>query len=169
MKTLILMRHAKSDWGDPRLPDRARPLNGRGRKASTALGIWLRSRNLLPDQILCSSAERTQETCARLKLATPPALQNALYLAEPDEMLAVLRRATGNRVLMLGHNPGIAEFAALLVSDPPDHDRFDDYPTGATLVAQFDIADWSALQPGAGAVQEFITPHDLNESNFRKG
>lgn len=161
MKTLILMRHAKSDWGDPRLLDRTRPLNGRGRRAATALGRWLRSQDLLPDQILCSSAERTQETCARLKLATPPDVQDALYLAEADEMLTVLRHATGNRVLMLGHNPGIAEFAALLVTTPPAHDRFDDYPTGATLVAQFDISDWSALQPGTGTALAYITPHDL--------
>lgn len=161
MKTLILMRHAKSDWGDPRLPDRARPLNARGRKASTALGHWLHAQDLLPDQILCSSAERTQETCARLKLATPPDLTDALYLAEADEMLAVLRRATGNLVLMLGHNPGIAEFAGLLVKSPPNHERFDDYPTGATLVAQFSIPDWFALQPGTGAAHAYITPHDL--------
>ncbi|WP_297781405.1 histidine phosphatase family protein [uncultured Roseovarius sp.] len=161
MKTLILMRHAKSDWGDPRLPDGARPLNARGRKASTALGHWLRAQDLLPDQILCSSAERTQETCTRLKLATPPDLTDALYLAEADEMLAVLRHATGHQVLMLGHNPGIAEFAALLVAAPPDHERFDDYPTGATLIARFDIDDWSALHPGTGTVEQFLTPHDL--------
>ncbi|MGX0977726.1 phosphohistidine phosphatase [Roseovarius sp. MBR-51] len=161
MKTLILMRHAKSDWGDPRLPDSARPLNARGRKASTALGRWLHAQDLLPDQILCSPAERTQETCARLKLATPPDLNDALYLAEADEMLAVLRHATGHQVLMLGHNPGIAEFAALLVAAPPDHERFDDYPTGATLIARFDIDDWSALHPGTGTVVQFLTPHDL--------
>jgi len=76
-------------------------------------------------------------------------------------MLAVLRHATGHQVLMLGHNPGIAEFAALLVAAPPDHERFDDYPTGATLVVSFDIADWSALHPGTGTVVQFLTPHDL--------
>ncbi|MBQ0749349.1 MAG: histidine phosphatase family protein [Roseovarius sp.] len=161
MKTLILMRHAKSDWGDPRLPDSARPLNARGRRAATALGVWLRAQNLRPDQILCSSSVRTQETCARLKLDTAPELQDALYLAEADEMLTVLRRATGSLVLMLGHNPGIAEFARLLLASPPNHDRFDDYPTGATLIAQFDITDWSALHPGTGTVLQFLTPHDL--------
>lgn len=161
MKTLLLMRHAKSDWGDPRLPDSARPLNTRGRRAATALGAWLHAQDLHPDQILCSPSVRTQETCTRLKLDTAPDLIDALYLAEADEMLAVLRRATGNLVLMLGHNPGIAEFAALLVANAPDHDRFDDYPTGATLMAQFDITDWSALQPGTGAVLQFLTPHDL--------
>lgn len=161
MKMLILMRHAKSDWGDPRLPDRDRPLNARGRRAATALGHWLRAQDLRPDQILCSSALRTQETCSRLNLDTAPELHDALYLAEADEMLAVLREASGTRVLMLGHNPGIAEFAGRLSASPPKHDRFDDYPTGATLIAQFDIADWSALQPGSGTVLHFLTPHDL--------
>ncbi|KGM87933.1 Phosphohistidine phosphatase SixA [Roseovarius mucosus DSM 17069] len=161
MKTLLLMRHAKSDWGDPRLPDSARPLNARGRRAATALGHWLRAQNLHPDQILCSSSVRTRETCARLKLDTAPDLIDSLYLAEADEMLAVLRRASGDLVLMLGHNPGIAEFAALLVAKAPDHDRFEDYPTGATLLVQFDIADWSALQPGTGSALHFLTPHDL--------
>ena len=161
MKTLILMRHAKSDWGDSRLPDSARPLNARGRKASTALGHWLRAQNQHPDQILCSSAVRTQETCARLKLDTAPELIDSLYLAEADEMLAVLRRASGDLVLMLAHNPGIAEFAVLLVANAPDHDRFEDYPTGAALLVQFDIADWSALQPGTGSALQFLTPHDL--------
>ena len=161
MKTLILMRHAKSDWGDPRLPDSARPLNARGCRAAPALGHWLRSQDLAPDQLLCSSAVRTQETCTRLKLDTAPDLHDALYLAEADEMLTVLRRATGSLVLMLGHNPGIAEFAALLVAAPPDHERFDDYPTGATLIARFDIADWAALQPGSGTVLQFLTPRDL--------
>ncbi|WP_417729031.1 SixA phosphatase family protein [Roseovarius sp.] len=161
MKTLILMRHAKSDWGDPRLPDRARALNARGRRAATALGHWLQSQDLHPDQILCSTAERTQETCRLLNLPLAPDLHEALYLAEAEEMLSTLRHATGNLVLMLGHNPGIAEFADLVLTAPPAHDRFDDYPTGATLIARFDIAEWSALQPGTGTVLHFLTPHDL--------
>jgi phosphohistidine phosphatase len=47
------------------------------------------------------------------------------------------------------------------LASPPNHDRFDDYPTGATLIASFDIADWPALQPGTGTVLQFLTPHDL--------
>ncbi|SEL39652.1 phosphohistidine phosphatase [Roseovarius azorensis] len=162
MKTLILMRHAKSDWGDSRLSDHARPLNGRGKRSATALGDWLRAQNLLPDQILCSSATRAQETCARLKLPKMHQLLDSLYMAEPDAMLTVLRRATGDTVLMIGHNPGIAEFAHHLVTIPPDHVRFDDYPTGATLIARFDIADWSDLRPGTGMPLFFVIPRELD-------
>ena len=161
MKELILMRHAKSDWGSPLLRDHARPLNKRGQRSATALGDWLRAQDLMPDQILCSSSARTQETCARLRLPLSPELHDALYLAEIPIMLRVLRGATGARVLMLGHNPGIAEFAASLVAMPPAHERFDDYPTGATLVVRFEIEDWADLTTGTGKVQHFVIPREL--------
>ena len=163
MKRLILMRHAKSDWGNPGLPDHARPLNKRGRRAATALGHWLREAGPLPDDILCSTAARAQETCARLALPLPPDLRDSLYMAEPPAMLAALRQAHGDTVLMIGHNPGIAAFAARLVTSPPAHDRFDDYPTGATLIAEFDIDDWTDLQERTGRAVGFITPRALTE------
>lgn len=161
MRQLILMRHAKSAWGDPGLGDRDRTLNKRGQWAATALGHWLRAEGVAPDQILCSASARTVETCDRLGLDLAPDLLGRLYLAEPADMRDILRRAPGARVLMIGHNPGICAFAHALVQDPPAHDRFADYPTGATLVARFKIDDWADLAPGTGTVQSFITPHDL--------
>ncbi|MGX0904826.1 phosphohistidine phosphatase [Roseovarius sp. MBR-79] len=161
MKRLILMRHAKSDWGTPGLPDHARPLNKRGRRSATALGDWLRAEGLVPGEILCSTAARTQETCARLGLPLAPRLLDSLYMAEAADMLAALRAVRADLVLMIGHNPGIAEFAARLVAAPHDHPRFDDYPTGATLVAEFDIADWQDLQEGTGRAARFVIPREL--------
>lgn len=165
MKRLILMRHAKSDWGTPALPDPARPLNKRGRRAATALGHWLRDTGHLPDEILCSTAIRAQDTLARLALAPARNLLDTLYMAEPPAMLSALRQAHGDTVLMIGHNPGIAEFAASLVATPPDHDRFDDYPTGATLIAEFDIDDWTNLQERTGRATVFITPRTLTDGS----
>lgn len=78
-KKLIIMRHAKSSW-EHEGTDKTRPLNERGRKSATALGEWLRSQNLHPDTILCSSAARTQETAARLKLSQPISSIDALYM-----------------------------------------------------------------------------------------
>ena len=98
-RRLILMRHAKSDWDDPLLSDHDRPLNKRGRKSATALGHWLKSENQLPDQILCSSAERTVETCTRLNLATTPDFHKALYHASEDTMFSILQAAHGAPVL----------------------------------------------------------------------
>ena len=150
MKRLVLMRHAKSDWGDPARPDHARPLNRRGRRAATALGDWL-----------CSTAARARETCTRLALPVEPDPVGELYLAEPPAMLAALRATSGDSVLMIGHNPGIAAVAARLVDVPPDHARFDDYPTGATLVADFAIDVWPALAEGTGHALAFLTPREL--------
>ncbi len=160
-RTLILMRHAKSSWGDPGLSDHARPLNKRGRASATALGNWLQAQGHLPDEVLCSSSERTRETLARLDLSAPATFTDALYHAEPERMLALLQAATGDSVLMLGHNPGIAGFAQWLVGHPPAHERFSDYPTGATLVARFGIDSWKELRPGAGRVAGFIIPREL--------
>lgn len=156
------MRHAKSDWGDARLDDHARPLNRRGRRAATALGLWLRKEGLIPDEILCSSAARTMETCSRLGLPVPPRILGSLYLAEPEGMLADLRGATGRRVLMLGHNPGIADLAHVLAAAPATHERFLDYPTGATMVADLAIDDWSRAGPGTAMITHFVTPRDLS-------
>lgn len=160
-RRLILMRHAKSSWTDPRQTDHARPLNERGKESVAALGDWLRVRGYLPDQALVSSAERTQQTFAGLALPLTPVLDDGLYHAGSLRMLAALRAATGRTVLMIGHNPGIAEFARDLVRSPPDHGRFRDYPTGATLVADFAVESWAQITPGTAQVVNFIVPREL--------
>ncbi len=160
-RTLILMRHAKSDWDTPGPGDHARLLSARGRNAAKALGDWLRQGDLIPDQVLCSSAARTRETLGRLRLSAPTVFSDRLYLADRGTLLAQLRHATGQRVLMLGHNPGIAEFADAILRARPDHPRFTDYPTGATLLADFDIADWGALRWGSGQPRTFVIPREL--------
>lgn len=160
-RRLILMRHAKSSWGDPAQPDHARPLNGRGQRSATALGDWLRTQGYLPDRVLSSSSVRTRDTFDRLGLDAPAQFSDALYHASPTIMLKALRTASGQTVLMLGHNPGIAAFARSLVATPPTHDRFDDYPTGATLVADFPITDWGDLTPRSGQAVDFIVPRAL--------
>lgn len=162
---LILIRHAKSDWNDQRTADHARPLNGRGRRDAPAIGRWLAMRGALPDQVLCSDARRTLETWSRIAgvLPDPPAVTPvaALYHAPAATMLAVLRSASGTCVAMIGHNPGIGDFAGRIVAHPPDHARFADYPTAATAVIGFDATDWRDIVPGTGRVAAFVTPHDL--------
>ena len=162
-RRLILMRHAKSSWGDPALSDHARPLNGRGRRSAKALGDWLRQNDYLPDQVLCSSSTRTRETLDRLKIRAPIQFLDSLYHASPRTMFDELARATGASVLMLGHNPGIAGFAESIVTAAPDHPRFHDYPTCATLVAEFDITDWSDLEKASGTPLAFVIPRELTE------
>ncbi len=161
MKRLILMRHAKSSWDDPALDDHARPLNGRGRVSARVVGDWLRAKGYVPDQVLSSDSKRTRETFAGLKIAADTSFLPALYHAGPDEILRVLRAASGDCVLVLAHNPGIGWFAQNLVTEPPPHPRFFDYPTCATLVADLDITTWAEARLGAARPIDFVIPREL--------
>jgi phosphohistidine phosphatase len=165
MKRLILTRHAKSAWDDPLTPDHDRPLNDRGRAAASDLGQWLASRGYVPAEVLCSDAERTRATWAGIAPALPgaPALSSkpALYNAGPEVMLAVLRHATGDVVMMIGHNPGISEFAARLAARAPVNPEFARYPTGATLVVDLNIDTWAEVGFGIGAVVDFVVPREI--------
>lgn len=157
---LILTRHAKSDWNDPSLDDHDRPLNARGRRSALELGDWLASRGYEPEQVLCSTSLRTRETwdgVARAVLEVMPEVDYipALYHAEPDVMMAELKKARAPTVMMIGHNPGIAEFAAMLPAHPPHDPDFHRYPTAATLVVDFHADDWSKIRPGEGSVRDF--------------
>lgn len=163
-RTLILTRHAKSSWDEPTLSDHDRPLNKRGRCSAPAVSGWLLRNGWLPNEVLSSTALRTRETWDRMGLqADLIQFERALYLAGPDLMMRTLSQASGQTVLMLGHNPGIAEFARQLVRQAPDHGRFDDYPTCATTVIQFEINSWAALRWHSGDVLGFVIPRELPE------
>ena len=164
-KRLILTRHAKSSWDDPLTPDHDRPLNDRGKTAAADLGAWLASRGYVPDEVLCSDALRTRRTWSGIAPALPGtpvlALKPALYHAGPDVMLAVLRHASRDTVMMIGHNPGICEFAHRLVAHAPLNAEFQRYPTGATLVAALDIARWEDAAFGTAVTLDFTVPREL--------
>jgi phosphohistidine phosphatase len=165
MKRLILTRHAKSSWDDPLTPDHDRPLNDRGKAAAADLGQWLASRDYVPEEVLCSDSLRTRKTFSGIAPALPGApvleLKPALYHAGPDVMMAVLKHAKADTVMMIGHNPGIAEFAARLVAHPPQSSEFARYPTGATLVVDFDVKEWEAITFGSGVTVDFIVPREI--------
>jgi len=108
---------------------------------------------------------RTRATFSGIAPALPGApvleLKPALYHAGPDVMLAVLRHATTDTVMMIGHNPGIAEFAHRLVSKTPASPEFRKYPTGATLVVDFAVATWAEASFGQGVTVDFIVPREI--------
>tara|TARA_R110002096_G_scaffold411631_4_gene611826 strand:+ start:2400 stop:2906 length:507 start_codon:yes stop_codon:yes gene_type:complete len=162
---LILTRHAKSNWDDPLTPDHDRPLNERGKAAAADLGAWLASRGYVPEEVLCSDALRTRKTWSGIAPALPGTalleLKPSLYNAGADVMLAVLRHAKAKSVMMIGHNPGIAEFATRLASRTPANPEFLRYPTGATLVLEFDVGNWSQVKAGSGTVLDFIVPREI--------
>ncbi len=162
-KRLILTRHAKSSWDTPSV-DHDRPLNKRGYQSAPLMGKWLRSNGYVPDQIFSSSARRTVETCEGLGFEPAPILTSDLYHASAQCILDVLREATGDTVLIVGHNPGLADFAARILQNLPLHDHFFDYPTCATTVANFEVDNWDAVTFGMGHIQNFIIPKEIQQS-----
>ena len=162
---LIVVRHAKSSWSDPFSDDHARVLNKRGIVSAKAVGAWLMREGYVPDLCLSSDATRAQET-ARLMLPeldpTPPLeLSGKLYHAAPDTILDVIRNQTAPALAIFGHNPGIGMAASMLVTQPPAHNRFSDYPTCATTVIDFHAGSWREVQPRQGKCQAFTVPRDL--------
>ncbi len=167
-RRLILIRHAKSSWDTAELADEARPLNPHGEAAADLIGDWLASRGYQPDVALVSTAQRTMQTWERIaaRLSSTVEVQrlDELYHAEPTTMMSWLTKADGPVVALVGHNPGIAGFAAALLAAPPLHADFHTYPTAATLVANFPVERWADLDPGTGEVVEFVTPDDLRRT-----
>ena len=170
MLTLCLFRHAKSSWDDPGQTDAERPLNARGRKAAVAMGRYIAAEGLLPGRILCSTAVRTRETVARafagISAAPEPDDVDALYLAPAERILGLLQKlpASDASVMVVGHNPGLQDLALRLIA--PDTSMAvariaEKLPTASLVVITFEGADWRAVQPGAGRLERFVTPRDL--------
>jgi phosphohistidine phosphatase len=174
MRQLLLMRHAKSSWDDPKLPDHGRPLNARGRTAAVAMRRAMHDLGLAPDLVLVSSARRTLQTLEALEPWDETPLiepMDALYLATAAQLLQVLRGVaeTVRSVLVLGHNPGLHDLAVTLVGEAgmTQHNEMtrrlaEGYPTGA--LAEFAVAGpWHALDAGGGRLTRFLAPRDLPE------
>jgi phosphohistidine phosphatase len=171
VKTLLLLRHAKSAWGDARLEDHERPLNGRGERSARAMADHIAHKAPHPDLILCSTAMRTRQTLApllkRLGPPSPPiALENGLYLASEEALLDRLRAVADGvgTVLLIGHNDGIGQLAAALAGSGPAEPLArlrEKFPTGALAVLRLGDGPWSELAPGAAKLIEFVRPRDL--------
>ncbi|MFC3028851.1 MULTISPECIES: SixA phosphatase family protein [Roseomonadaceae] len=172
MRQLLLLRHAKSSWDDPRLSDHARPLNARGRRAAVAMGAAMRELGLAPDVVLVSSARRTLQTLEALgPLEGPPLIEpmDDLYLAAWPSLIDVLRRVreTARSVLVIGHNPGLHDLAmalsgptAMAAGSPMTRRLAEGYPT-ATLT-EFALAlPWGRVEAGGGRLLRVLSPADL--------
>ncbi len=169
-RTLILMRHAKSSWDSPTDIDHDRPLNDRGMVSARALGNWIREKklvsedNIISTEALVSSSLRTQQTFAGIDLGIEPTVIKALYNSSSDFLLGAINSATKETVLIIAHNPGIGELAfrlARMMRHLPEHERFVDYPTGSTLVVEWEADSWVNLDYSQGKIVEFITPKEL--------
>ncbi len=171
MRTLLVMRHAKSGWDDPTLGDHERPLNRRGTRDAPRIGRYLATAGLIPEAVLCSDAVRTRATLTLLLAewpAPPPTISYdpGLYLAEPAAIIEALRRVDPavQRCMVLAHNPGVH---ALTLGLTGSGDRralaevATRFPTSAVAVIELETDRWSAIKAGAGRLSAFVYPKAL--------
>ena len=168
MRRVYLLRHAKSSWKDRSLPDRDRPLAGRGRRAANFMAAHLQREDIQPDLVLCSPARRTRETLERIEGAfgggVKVIFEDALYGAGETELLArleALPQEVGS-VMLLGHNPGLEELALALASKGAGLARMrEKYPTAALATIDLPADRWSAIERGSGELVDYVRPRDL--------
>ncbi len=144
--------------------DHDRPLAHRGRVATRTIASYIAREHPLPELVITSSATRTLETTRLLipRWKPPPRIveDSSLYLATPREMLSRIHAVVDTTALMLvGHNPGIAELGCLLAGDPAAFGS--KFPTAGLAVFRFPIDDWAFAEPGRGWLETFVRPRDL--------
>lgn len=162
MKTLLLLRHAKSDWDDPSLKDFDRPLAARGERDAPRIGKALRKRGPLPDLIISSPAARARATidavikAAKLNLGIR--FDEAVYGASSPELMTLIRRLPDESscVLLVGHNPGFEDMVGRLSGS---RERM---PTAALACIEFQIDRWEDMKDGTGKLAWLLTPKQLN-------
>ena len=170
VRTLHLLRHAKSSWDDASIPDHDRPLAPRGARAARRIGDHLSSANIRPELVLCSSARRTLETLEALRPAlgetAEVSIEPELYGADAWEILERLRIVDARlaEVLVIAHNPGLQDLAIELCDkgDAPLLNQLrTKFPTGA--LATFDVhVGWVELGPGNAHLTHLVTPKELS-------
>lgn len=169
MRTLMLLRHAKSSWDDPGLDDFDRPLAPRGQEAAPRVGRHLREAGLRPDLVLCSPAVRARQTWELVggELGeVEVSFRDELYLASPARMLEVAAAVTRDvtRLMLVGHNPGMEVLAGRLVGDGPKELRKrmeKKFPTSAVALIDFEADDWGSIRERAGQLAGFVRPKDV--------
>ncbi|MFM9865448.1 MAG: SixA phosphatase family protein [Micropepsaceae bacterium] len=173
MKTVYILRHAKSDQSDGSISDHDRPLNARGRETAPRMGAYLKTKGYKPDLVLCSTARRTVETCELVRPSLGDitvTFEAGLYLAEARTISDRLRKlddALGS-AMVIGHNPGLEELAGELSASPktPDEERLhrrmrEKFATATLAVITFPMKRWREIKAGGGALADFMRPRDL--------
>lgn len=160
MKTLFVLRHAKSSWDDPDLADFDRPLNDRGRSAAPFMGEVMNRNGFSPDVILSSPAARARDTALLVKdggdLTAEIRYEEAIYEASPQALKQIVAAIDDQKrsAMVVGHNPGMEGFIRFLTG------RVESMPTAALAVIDLDIATWSELDSESGILRKVIRPKD---------
>lgn len=160
MKTLYIVRHAKSSWADPGQADFDRPLNDRGKKDAPRMGKRLKERSILPDLLLSSPAKRALSTCKKIAAAIGYAegrikTDKRLYHASSETLLDIVQNLSDklNDVMIFGHNPGLTDF----VNDVLDS-SISNIPTCGVVAGRFTVNSWRDVENGAGELLFFDFP-----------
>ena len=162
MKSLLIMRHAKSSWDNPALSDHERVLNARGLKDAPRMGALLAGQNVVPEAIFSSTAVRAQMTAdivaEACEFTSDIVFDDDLYLAEPSSYLTVLATLDNDvtRAMVIGHNPGLEHLIAMLTGDRVE------MPTAALAQVELDIDEWRGIGDSpAGQLAELWRPREL--------
>jgi len=168
LRTLYLLRHAKSSWAEPALADQSRPLAPRGRRDAKRIARHLVQLEIQPELVLCSSAVRTRETLERIRIArgggSTVRLEDELYGASAEQLLARIRLVPEAiaSVMLIGHNPGLRDLALFLVEDGVDLARLEEkFPTAALATLTIPGGAWSRVEPGDAVLTAYIVPKQL--------
>ena len=161
---LIIVRHAKSSWDFPSMRDHDRPLAPRGERAASVIGRWLAEEGHQPASVLCSTAARARQTWELMRphFNEPREIRFTakLYHADRNQIWAQVQGSGLSPLLVVGHNPGIGDFAASAAGRAPDREEFSRYPTAAVTVCEFAADSWRRARIGTGNVTGFTVPRD---------
>ena len=162
MRTLYLLRHAKSSWKDASLSDFERPLKRRGREAAQLVGERLAQEKLKNPVLICSPAVRTRETAELVlkssKLRVEERWDQRIYEASLRDLLQVVSEIPDDKkvAILIGHNPGFEELLAFLTGESRR------MPTAALAKIMFDVS-WKDIEARSGKLDWFVTPKELAE------
>jgi len=163
MKTLYLLRHAKSSWKEPGLEDFDRPLNGRGQDAAPLVGRFIRKKKLTVDLLLSSPAARARQTASLVReaagLSAALLFDERIYEADAARLLEVVSQAaeSADALMLVGHNPGLEELLRLLTGEERQ------MQTAALACVELDVEKWAKTRERAGRLEWLVRPKDLSE------
>lgn len=170
-RSLLIMRHGKSDWNTGSCSDFERPLAKRGQKAVKRMGSWLIQQELTPDHIISSPANRAQQTaiglCQAIKIAESTIdWEPRVYGAEMQTLLDVLAACPPEKqiVMLIGHNPGL-EMLVRYLADKTFETSHDNNPMPTAALACLNMPDsWEDLETGAGQLVSIIRPREFTDT-----
>ena len=163
MKTLYLLRHAKSSWKNASLADFERPLKGRGRDAAERMGRFLASKKVNISLLISSPSVRTRETVDVLlqhaRLNVEPVFDERIYEASLATLAQIVSEIPADKktAMLVGHNPGMEELLAFLTHETKH------MPTCALARISLDGVNWKEIDRGVGKLEWFVTPKDLDD------